>query len=60
MLKALQSAGICAGLPFTLVVSLICLSIWRALRAGAGDLKVDSPAFTVDILDTIGARPYKR
>ena len=61
-LKALQSAGLIAGLPFTLVVSVICLSIWRSLGVGYGDTADPGghPAFTVDILDTLGARPYKR
>ena len=61
-LKALQSAGLIAGLPFTLVVSAICLSIWRSLGVGYGDTADPGghPAFTVDILDTLGARPYKR
>ncbi|CAE8643079.1 unnamed protein product [Polarella glacialis] len=31
-LKALQSISICAGLPFTVVIMLMCTALWRALK----------------------------
>ncbi|CAE8602476.1 unnamed protein product [Polarella glacialis] len=31
-LNALQSISICAGLPFTVVIMLMCTALWRALK----------------------------
>ncbi|CAE8719084.1 unnamed protein product [Polarella glacialis] len=31
-LSALQSISICAGLPFTVVIMLMCTALWRALK----------------------------
>ncbi|CAE8591992.1 unnamed protein product [Polarella glacialis] len=31
-LKALQSVSICAGLPFTVIIMLMCSALWRALK----------------------------
>ncbi|CAE8729255.1 unnamed protein product [Polarella glacialis] len=31
-LKALQSVSICAGLPFTVILMLMCSALWRALK----------------------------
>ncbi|CAE8584922.1 unnamed protein product [Polarella glacialis] len=31
-LKALQSISICAGLPFTVIIMLMCSALWRALK----------------------------
>jgi len=58
-LAALQSAGLIAGLPFTFVICLICVSIWKSVKVGAGDLDPKGPTFDVNLLDCVGARPYK-
>ena len=58
-LAALQSAGLIAGLPFTIVLFLMCTSIWKCVRVGAGDIDPAGPSFEVGLLDCIGARPYK-
>ena len=36
-LKALQAASICAGLPYTIVLCLMCTSLWRVLSQDAAE-----------------------
>eukprot|EP00397_Hematodinium_sp_SG-2012_P002832 GEMP01002840.1.p1 GENE.GEMP01002840.1~~GEMP01002840.1.p1 ORF type:complete len:882 (+),score=189.77 GEMP01002840.1:495-3140(+) len=38
-LDALQSAGICSGLPYTIIICFMCASIWKACAYDMGDLE---------------------
>jgi len=38
-LSSLQAISIVMGLPFTIVLMLVCTSLWRALKIDAGDMK---------------------
>mmetsp|Transcript_75357 Transcript_75357/g.117810 ORF Transcript_75357/g.117810 Transcript_75357/m.117810 type:complete len:1042 (-) Transcript_75357:339-3464(-) len=38
-LKALRSASICVGLPYTFIVCFMCVALYRALQYEAGDRK---------------------
>ncbi|CAB4067709.1 unnamed protein product [Lepeophtheirus salmonis] len=56
-LKMLQNAGLISGLPFTLIVCLLCVSIWRYVKMVMGDLDVSGPNYNrgfVWLLLTIG------
>ena len=46
-LVALQTAGILSGLPFTFLVCLICVAIWRACKVAAGDFDPRGPTFAI-------------
>jgi len=38
-LSSLQAISIVMGLPFTIVLMLVCTALWRALKLEAGDMK---------------------
>jgi hypothetical protein len=57
-LVALQTAGILSGLPFTFLVCLICVSIWRACQVAAGDLDPNGPQFACGLFDPLAPEPY--
>ncbi len=59
-LVALQTAGILSGLPFTFLVCLICVAIWRAVKVAAGDLDPNGPDFAISLFDPLGPEPYSR
>ena len=58
-LVALQTAGILSGLPFTFLVCMICVSVWRAVKVAAGDLDPESPSFAIGLFDPFFTEPYK-
>ena len=57
-LVALQTAGILSGLPFTFLVCLICVAIWRACKVAAGDYDPKGPSFAISLFDPLGTLPY--
>ena len=59
-LSALQTAGIVSGLPYTVVICLLCTSIWRAVKVAGGDLDVNGPTFACGLFDPLMAEPRKR
>jgi len=56
---ALQTAGIVSGLPYTMIVALLCVSIWRAVQVASGDLDPSAPGFSIGLFDPLGAEPLK-
>ncbi len=56
---ALQTAGIVSGLPYTLIVILLCLSIWRAVQVASGDLNPFGPQFAIGLFDPLCAEPLQ-
>jgi choline-glycine betaine transporter len=46
-LQALQTAGIVSGLPYTFLICVMCVALWRAVRVAAGDLDPFGPKFAV-------------
>ena len=59
-LLALQAASIASGLPYTVVVCLICTATWRAVKVAAGDLDPHAPTFACGLFDPLGAEPTKK
>ena len=59
-LSALQTAGIVSGLPYTVVICLLCTAIWRAVKVAAGDLDPHGPTFTCGLFDPLMAQPWKK
>lgn len=56
-LNALQTAGIVSGLPYTFIICILCVSLWRAVKVAAGDLNPFGPKFAVGLFDCWAAHP---
>lgn len=52
-LKALQTASVAAGLPYTIILCFVCIATWRALAMETGDLNPYGPDFAVALIDPI-------
>ncbi|KAL5264104.1 hypothetical protein ACHWQZ_G005250 [Mnemiopsis leidyi] len=50
-LKALQTASIVAGLPYTIIMCFVTMATWRALAMETGDLNPCGPDFSVGLVD---------
>ena len=48
-----------SGLPYTLIIFLLCLSIWRAVQVAAGDLDPRGPQFSIGLFDPLAAEPLQ-
>ena len=59
-LAALQTAGIVSGLPYTVVICLLCTAIWRAVKVAGGDLDPNGPSFACGLFDPLAAQPFKK
>jgi hypothetical protein len=57
-LKALRSASICVGLPYTFLICFMCVSLYRALQYEVGDRSWTAGSFQNSVLD-IGFTLYK-
>ena len=56
-LDALQTAGIVSGLPYTFIICILCVSLWRAVKVAAGDLDPFGPKFAIGLFDCWAAHP---
>lgn len=52
-LTALQTVSIAAGLPYTIVVCLMCLALWRAITSDAKPVKKTRVNFTTGLFHVI-------
>ena len=52
-LRALQAVSISAGVPYTILLCFMCVSLWRAVKMDAGDLDPHGPQFTTGLLDVL-------
>ena len=52
-LKALQAMSIAAGVPYTILLCFMCVSLWRAVKMDAGDLDPRGPQFTTSLLEVL-------
>ena len=59
-LNALQTAGIVSGLPYTVVICLLCTSTWRAVKVAYGDLDPFGPTFACGLFDLLAAQPFQK
>ncbi|XP_063676166.1 glycine betaine transporter 1-like isoform X2 [Bolinopsis microptera] len=50
-LKALQTASVAAGLPYTIILCFVTVALWRALAMECGDLNPYGPDFAVSLVD---------
>lgn len=53
-LDTLQTVSIAVGLPYAVIVCLMCVSLWRALRENAGDTDANDSKFNTGLGDVIG------
>ena len=54
-LVALQTAATLAALPFYLVLSALCVSLWRGLEMESGDINPYGTDFSVGVIDPISS-----
>ena len=59
-LGALQTAGVVSGLPYTIVICLLCVSTWRGVKVAYGDLDPHGPSFECGLFDCLFTDPFKR
>jgi choline-glycine betaine transporter len=52
-LGALQTVSIITGLPYTIILCFLCISLWRALAMEMGDIDPYGPDFLVSVIDPI-------
>jgi len=52
-LVALQTMSIAAGVPYTMLLCIMCVALWRALKMEDGDLDPHGPQFTSGLLDVV-------
>lgn len=50
-LNALRSVSIAAGLPYTVILLFMCVSMWRVVKEETGDVAIDANKFASGILD---------
>lgn len=50
-LSALRTASVVAGLPYTVILCFVTISMWRALAMEHGDLDPYGPDFAVSLID---------
>jgi len=50
-LGALQTASVASGLPYTIIMCFMTISLWRALAMECGDLDPYGPDFAVALVD---------
>ena len=55
----LQTAGVVSGLPYTFIICILCVSLWRAVKVAAGDLDPFGPKFAIGLFDCLGAHPLR-
>ena len=54
-LEALQSMSIASGVPYTILLCMMCVALWRAVKMEAGDLDPHGPQFSTGLLDALSS-----
>ena len=54
-LVALQSMSIASGVPYTILLCMMCVALWRAVKMEAGDLDPHGPQFNTGLLDVLSS-----
>ena len=57
-LTALQTMGIVSAFPNSIVICLICVSTWRALKVANGLYNPEGPKFVIGLFEPLLAAPY--
>ena len=52
-LVALQSMSIASGVPYTMLLCMMCVALWRAVKMEGGDLDPHGPQFNTGLLDVL-------
>jgi len=58
-LGALQAVSIASGLVYTILICVVCVALWRALKITSGEITEKENEFAIDILDPLLADPVK-
>ena len=58
-LMAIQTIGIVSALPYSFIILMACISLWRALKVANGSFDPNGPSFSCGLLDPLAAQPFK-
>lgn len=58
-LTAIQTIGIVSALPYSFIILMICISLWRALKVAKGTLNPDGKRFECGLIDPLAGQPFK-
>ena len=58
-LMAIQTIGIVSALPYSFIILMACISLWRALKVANGSFDPTGPSFSCSLLDPLAAQPFK-
>lgn len=59
-LTALQTMGMLSAFPNSIVICLLCLSTWKALKVANGMENPAGPQFKIGLFEPLAALPYTR
>ena len=58
-LSALLAAAVASGLPYTPILSLLCVSVWKVLRVEYGEISDDDKTFSCSLAEVIDFPSWK-
>lgn len=58
-LTAIQTIGIVSALPYSFIILMTCISLWRALKVANGSLDPNGPKFKCGLIDPLAGQPFK-
>lgn len=58
-LTAIQTIGIVSALPYSFIILMICISLWRALKVAKGTLNPNGSQFECGLIDPLAGQPFK-
>ena len=58
-LSALLAAAVASGLPYTPILSLLCVSVWKVLRMEYGEISDDDKTFSCSLAEVIDFPSWK-
>ena len=59
-LTAVQTMGIISAFPMSILICLVCVATWKALKITNGDAESCENKFVFSLFEPLAARPYKR
>jgi len=58
-LTAIQTIGIVSALPYSVIILLICVSLFKALKVAKGSSNPKGPGFECGLFDPLAGQPFK-
>ena len=58
-LTAIQTIGIVSALPYSFIILMACISLWRAVNVAKGSFNPNGPSFNCGLIDPLAGQPFK-